>query len=177
MQKIIIEEVISKNLTGVKQEIALDFVAYIRALGLKINVIDVNKKAHHFTIENNGVAFFRVYINNSFSVSPFPGVSCSWFYSSANESDVKFPVPVVDDQIKKLVWKKVKRCLNCGCKFAPGRKETILGKEFDNVCVSPPIQFCNISNPVHLVCIKQMVTAMKNDIFAEKFIFTEENQS
>ena len=163
MQKIILEDVINKNLTDVKKEIALDFAAHIRALGLTFKVTNVRKKAHEFSLVNKGIEFFRVYINNSFSVSPFPGVSCSWFYSSDNECGVNFPEPVVDEQIKKVVWKKVKKCINCGCMFAPGRRETILGKKFDNVCVSP-IQFCNITNPVHLECIKQMVTAMKNDI-------------
>jgi len=168
MTKITMEDVMNKVFTDDKLKNALDFAAHLRALNLPLKEFESEEKTYFFDIDYKGVLLCYIHISKK-SMRIFSSqVPCSWIYRG--ESDIGYDEPDVDENIKKAAWKKVRKCTNCGCGNAPGRRKRILGKEFDNICVSA-LGFRMPTTAVDWECIKQMVTAMKNDIdrnFEEK---------
>lgn len=163
MSKITIEDVINKVFTDDKHKNALDFAAHLRNLNLPLKEFEKEEKTYFFDIDYKGVWLCYIHISKK-SMRIFSSqVPCSWIYWSDGEDDVKYAEPTVDESIKKAAWKKVRKCTSCGCKDAPGRRKRILGKDFDNVCVSA-LGFRMPTNAVDWECVKQMITAMKNDI-------------
>ena len=163
MLKITMEDAMNKAFTDEKLKNALDFAAHLRTLNLPIKEFDKEEKTYFFDIEYKGLVLCYAHISKK-SMRIFSSqVPCSWFYWSDGEGSFEYAEPVVDDDIKKAAWKKVRKCNSCGCKNAPGRRKRVLGKNFDNVCVSA-LGFRMPTASVDWECIKQMVTAMKNDI-------------
>ena len=163
MSKITIEDVINKTFADDKLKNALDFAAHLRNLNLPLKEFDTEEKTYFFDIEYKGVMLCYIHISKK-SMRIFSSqVPCSWIYWPDGGSELEYEEPVVDEVIKKAVWKKVRKCNNCGCKNAPGRRKRILGKDFDNICISA-LGFRMPTAAADWECIKQMVTAMKNDI-------------
>ena len=166
MSKIKIEDTINKIFTGEKLKNALDFAAHIRALDLPLQEYDKEEKSYWFNIEYKGVVLCYIRITQKAITIFSSQVPCSWIYWPDEEREFEYTEPVVDDSIKKAAWKRVRKCSNCGCESAPGRLKRILGKEFENVCVSA-LGFHAIASAKTAPdweCIKQMITAMKNDV-------------
>ena len=163
MSKIKIEDVISKGFTDDKLKNALAFVAHLRTLDLPLKEFDKEERTYYFDIEYKGIMLCFIHVSQKSITVYSSQVPCSWIYWSDGENDIEYTEPVVDDIIKKAAWKKVRKCGSCGCKSAPGTRKKILGKEFDNVCVSA-LGFRRPTADADWECIKQMVTAMKNDI-------------
>ena len=169
MPKIKFEDVINKVFTDDKQKNALDLAAHIRALDLPLQEYGKEQKTYWFNIEYKGVGLCYIRITQK-AITVFSSqVPCSWIYWSDDENDAPHAEPIVDENIKKYVWKRVRKCSNCGCDSAPGRRKNILGKEYDNVCVSA-LGFHGVESAAkslsstELESIKQMITTMKNDI-------------
>ncbi|MCL2285957.1 MAG: hypothetical protein FWC32_06275 [Firmicutes bacterium] len=162
MSKITIEDVIKKRFTGEIQTNFLDFATHLRTLNLPLREFDTEEKTYFFDIDYKGVTLCFIHVGPK-SVRIYSSqVPCSWIYW--NENGTEYPEPIVDGTIKKIAWKKVRKCNSCGCPSAPGKRKRILGKEFDNVCVSA----LGFSTPktADLECVKQMITAMKHDVDA-----------
>ena len=160
MSKITIEDVINKVFTEDKLKNALDFAAHLRALDLPLKEFDKEEKRYFFDIEYKGTMLCYIHIGKAITVYSSQ-VPCSWIYWG--EGDVEYAEPDVDEIIKKAAWKKVRKCKDCGCGAAPGKRKKILGKEFDNVCVSA-LGFRRPTAPADWECIKQMISSMKDDI-------------
>jgi len=75
----------------------------------------------------------------------------------------------VDEELKEFAWMNVHYCTyftsngkECGCKDKPGRRVSIFGKEFDNVCHSP-LWFLN-PDAEALENMKKLVELWKHNI-------------
>ena len=161
-----IEDAINRAFTGDKLANALDFAAHLRSLDLPLKEYDKEEKTYFFDIDYKGVILCFIHISAKKMMVFSSQVPCSWIYWPEGDDSTKYADPVVDESIKKAAWKRVRKCSNCGCKSAPGKRKCILGKEFDNVCVSA-LGFHAINSAKtspDWECLKQMVTAMKNDI-------------
>ena len=42
----------------------------------------------------------------------------------------------VNENIKEIAWSNITLCGNCGAECAPGKRKTVFGKAFENVCQS-----------------------------------------
>ena len=162
MSKITIEDVLKKRFLDGKLKSALDFAAHLRELELPLKEFEKEEKTYHFDIEYKGIILCYIHIGKAITVYSSQ-VPCSWIYWFNDESDIEYTEPVIDEVIKKAAWKKVRKCKSCGCESAPGIRKKILGKDFDNVCVSA-LGFRRPTADTDWECIKQMVTAMKVDI-------------
>jgi hypothetical protein len=62
----------------------------------------------------------------------------------------------LDERAKEIAWKHVDICGHCGgCAHPGGSRKTILGKEFDNVCITA-MRFDN-PDAEATECVKQLV--------------------
>ena len=163
MSKITIEDVINERLAPGMKENALDFSAHLRSLDLSLPEFEQEQRTYWFNIEYQGVMLCLINISHKSIRIDSSQIPCSWIYWSDEEHGVEYDEPDVDDKIKKTAWKRVRICKNCGeCGQAPGKRKKILGRDFDNVCISA-LGF-SLPNTESWECAKQMVTAMKNDI-------------
>ena len=167
MSKITIEDVINKNYSGDQLKNALDLATHIRKLNLPLKEYDTEEKNYQYSIEYKGekLCFISIYTTGKkdFRVYSYEPTSCSWIYCSDVKDSIERIEPAVEEDIKQAVWKKVRKCIkSCAGKCGPGKRKNILGKEFENVCGSA-LWFCPPINK-DWECIKQMITAMKNDI-------------
>jgi len=163
---ITIEDVINKIYTGEQQKHALDFVAHVRELDLPFKEYETEQKTYDFSIEykNEKLCFISIYTTGKKDFRVYSSqVPCSWIYWSDGKENIEYIEPVVDENIKQIAWKRIRKCVkSCAGKCGPGKRKNILGKEIGNVCNSalwfrPPVN-------TDWKCMKQMVTAMKNDI-------------
>ena len=92
-----------------------------------------------------------------------PGSWANWDDGENNGGYVDFPV---DEHIKELAWANVNICGRCGGECSPGKRKTVLGKEFDNLCQSA-IVFTN-PDAETMECAKKMIDARKGDILKQK---------
>ena len=140
-----------------------NFAAHLRTLDLPLKEFDAEQKTtYYFDIEYKGVTLCYIHLGKSFTIYSSQ-VPCSWIYWQDKENDTPYAQPIVDEEIRKRVWKKVRTCNSCGCGSEPGLKKRILGKDFDKVCVSA-LGFRRVTTTTDWECIKQMITAMKHDI-------------
>jgi len=170
------EDTVSKFLTGDVQKNALDFAAYLRENEITLE-------------ENEGVwvcdgAWDVIWVGTS-NVSwvgadePMPG---SWTIFHSGYDHTKYDpdnIPTgkdgdkiglcdlsADERLKEVAWEHVKPCFHftsngkeCGCGKQPGRRTTVFGKEFDNVC-SATLQFIN-PDAETLEYVKKLMKLMK----------------
>ena len=156
-----IEDVICELLTGDMQKNALDFTAHLRACGIPLTKTS-QKSGDIIAAKYNGedVCYIQVCgldeLPSHWMVwsDQVPGSWASWDNSACT-------VAPVDEQTKEVAWANVKICQGCG-ECGPGRRKTVLGKEFDNLCTSA-MEFMNPDGAA-LDCVKKMVDARISDI-------------
>ena len=162
MSKKRIEEVISETLEGNSQKNALDLASYLRA-----NEIALEESESYWEVEYKGKVLCFILINGSDQApGPWtiwsdqePGTWTSW----SDEGYIhEHKDCSVDEHTKKVAWDNVNFCASCGGDCSPGRRKTILGKEFDNLC-SSAMAFTNPDLEA-LDCIKKMISIRKSDI-------------
>ncbi|MCL2446841.1 MAG: hypothetical protein FWD06_08775 [Oscillospiraceae bacterium] len=163
MSSITIEDVINERLASGMKENALDFSAHLRSLDLSLPEFKQEQRKYQFDIEYRGIMLCFILISHASIRIDSSQVPCSWIYWSDGEHEVKYEEPDVDDKIKKIAWKRVRTCKSCGaCGQAPGKRKRVLGRDFDHVCISA-LGF-SLPSTESWECLKQFVTAMKNDI-------------
>jgi hypothetical protein len=70
---------------------------------------------------------------------------------------------IIDTQTKEIAWQHVDICGNCeGCGNPGGSHKTILGKEFDNVCITT-FRFDN-PNAEKIECVKKLIQIRIKDL-------------
>jgi len=70
---------------------------------------------------------------------------------------------IPDKHTKEVAWKHIDICGNCGgCENPGGSHQTIFGKGFDNVCITP-LRFDNPDADT-VECVKKLVALRGNDI-------------
>ena len=94
------------------------------------------------------------------------GTWVNWNDGGKNDNNVDF---LVDERIKEIAWANLRTCVtDCGRACKPGRCKKVLGKEFNNLCVSA-LMF-DSPDIETLECVKKMVDARINDILKNKHI-------
>ena len=157
-----IEEVISEVLEGNSQKNALDFVSYLRTKD-----ITPSESENYWEIVYNGrIVCFVLIIGSDQAPGPWtiwsdqePGTWSFWSDSDCSYQHKDCPV---NEYTKKVAWANVNYCASCGGDCSPGKRKSILGKEFDNVC-SSAMAFTNPDEEA-LDCAKRMVDIRINDI-------------
>ena len=161
-----VEDVIKDVLKDDAKEMALDFVAHLRA-----NEIPIEESENYWDVQYKGKTVCSVFINGSDGKpGPWtiwsdqePGTWIAW----ADEGKMSSCKDVsVEEDIKAIVWANVNFCESCGGNCSPGKQKTILGKAFEHVC-SSAIAFTN-PNADMVRCAKEMVKMRKNDILASE---------
>lgn len=162
MSKKSIEDVIGDVLEGDAKRNALDFAAYLR-----INEIQLEESENYWDVRFKGKSACFIWIDGS-DQKPGPWTIWSdqepgtWIAWSDGENRNRCKDPVVDEHIKEIAWANVNFCANCGGDCSPGRRKSVLGKEFDNVC-SSAIAFTNPDMEA-LNCAKKMIDMRMVDI-------------
>lgn len=154
-----IEDVIGSVLGGEARENALDFVAHLRAHG-----ITPGESEPYWEIKHRDQCVCFIWIDGA-DAQPGPWTIWSnqepggWAFWGEGEAP---EAATVDADIRETAWAHVNFCADCGGDCSPGRKKTILGKEFDHVCGSA-LAFTN-PDAAALACAKRMVDARIDEI-------------
>jgi len=146
VSKRIIEDVINDTLSGEGQKNALGFAAYLRT-----NERPLEESENYWEIKHKGDPLCFLWVDGS---DKKPGPWTIW--SSGEYAD--FPV---DEHIKEIAWANVNPCGSCGGDCSSGKRKTIFGKEFDNLCNSA-MAFTN-PDAVALECAKKLVQVRLSD--------------
>jgi hypothetical protein len=156
-----IENYINEVLTGNEQKNALDFVAYLRASEMLFERGGgywEDKLYWYIKFKNEYVCYILI----GSEEKPGPGPWIIWSDDSGSNWFTNFPL---DEHMKKIAWKNVSICGNCGGCDNRGytrKTKTIFGKEFNNVCLTT----FSFTDPdvEELEFMKKMVELRKNDI-------------
>lgn len=157
-----IEAVINEVLRDDAQKHALDFVAYLRENG-----IQPDEAEGYWELQYEGKSLCFLFINGDAQApGPWtiwsnqePGTWATW----SDEGDTSAPMDApVDEHTKEVAWAHVNFCASCGGDCSPGKRKTVLGKTFDNLCNST-MAFTD-PDAEALACAKQMIAMRKNDI-------------
>jgi hypothetical protein len=89
----------------------------------------------------------------------------SWTTWAEDGKAIEYMECPVDERIKEIAWANINVCGNCGGKCNPGKRKTVLGKEFDNLCQSAMV-FTNPDKET-LECVKKMADIRKKEILNE----------
>lgn len=158
-----IEDAIKEKLSGDAQKNASDFVAYMRE--------------NEMTPEWNGGIWICGYQNKPVCVvyvsgdEQMPGPWTIW-HSGYDSKYTPDDIPAgedadkiglndltADEPLKEIAWAHINICGSCGCGRQPGRRTSVFGKEFDNVCTST-LAFTN-PDAETLTYVKKLAALMK----------------
>jgi hypothetical protein len=155
-----IENYIAEVLTGDAQKSALEFASYLRASEMQFEKgrgYWEDKLYWMIKYKDEYVCF--ILINGSEDKNEPEGLTI-WSDDSGSNWFEDFPL---DEHMKEVAWKNVDICGNCGgCGNPGGKRKTIFGKEFNNVCRTT-LRFTN-PDVEALEFLKKMVEIRKNDI-------------
>jgi len=140
-----IEDVINSALRSDAQKNALDYIAHLRTdEGISISMD--NDDEGRWWIRDKDKLICEVQIKTASDDSP-EGWDV-WFYGDC----IGGHDSPVNEGIKETAWANITLCGNCGAECAPGKRKTVFGKVFENVCQST----LGFSNPetYTLECMK-----------------------
>ena len=155
-----IENFISKIFSEDAQKGALDFISYLR----KNEIVFERGEEYwsdklYWRIKYKGEYVCFILINSTEDKTEAEGWTV-WSDDSDSNWFADFPV---GEHMKETAWKNVDFCANCGgCKNPGGTCKTVLGKKFDDVCITT-MKFVNPDIET-LEFMKKMVEIRKNDI-------------
>lgn len=158
-----IENVIGDVLHGEARRNAMDFVAHLRASG-----IPLEEAESYWNVALNGKDVCFILVTGSEDTpGPWtiwsdqePGSWITWS-EDGNDSGVQAAVSV-DEHTKETAWSYLNYCASCGGDCSPGKRKTVLGKDFDGLC-SSALAFTN-PDAKGVCCAKKMVDARIRDI-------------
>ena len=155
-----IENSIMEILNGEARKNALNFAAYLRANGM---LFERGKgywaDKHYYMIKYNGEYVCFILINGGEDNTEPEG----WVVWSDDSGADWFACATPDEHLKETAWKNIDVCANCGgCKHPGGRRRTIFGKAFDNVCLTA-MSFNN-PNARTLEYVKKIIELRKSAI-------------
>lgn len=159
-----IEDVINNVLKDDARKNALDFITYLRA-----NEIPLEESENYWEVKYRDKCVCYVYIDGS-GEKPGPWTVWSdqepgtWVTWSDENLRGTYENLAVDEHIREIAWANANFCASCGGDCNPGKRKTILGKEFDNLC-SSALAFTNPDTHT-LNCVKKMIDMRKMDILS-----------
>ena len=135
------DNIISNAQKNDVQKDVLNFVEYLKANELSVNGAEVSYKG-------NAVCYMHVDSGENYP-SPWT-IWTEGDYSDEHE----------DARMKEIAWANINKCGNCGAGCNPGKRKTIFGKEFDNVCSSDMAFYKPDAET--LECVKKLLEIRKN---------------
>ena len=150
-----IENGIREALAGEEQKNALAFAAYLRAgrmLFERGQGYWEDKLYWLVKCQNEYECFILI---NGYEA----GQWVVWTDDSDSNCFEDFPL---DEHMKEIAWRNIDFCASCGGDCSPGRRKTIFGKAFDNVCRTA-MKFTN-PDVEALECMKKLVEIRTLDI-------------
>ena len=150
-----IETHIEENLSGEAQQVALNFIAYLRNSNIefyKDNGCCWKDKIYYWLkFKNECVAFIA--IND-------PDEPENIWTVWSDESEL-YATDISDSDIKRVAWNYIDFCGHCGS-CGGGKQKTIFGKVFDSVCGCT----FRVDNPdiSDVPFLKKMIEIKKEDI-------------
>jgi hypothetical protein len=145
------EDVINGNLKNNAQINALDFIAHLRKdEGFSFSKDENDDGRWWINYKGNFVCEIQIEISG---VTPAGWEM--WFYGDC----IGRHDSPVEERIKEIAWENMTLCGNCGAECAPGKRKTVFGKEFDNVCQST-LAFPNPESDM-LDCMKIIIDTIK----------------
>jgi ribosomal-protein-alanine N-acetyltransferase len=158
------ETTIRTVLTDESQSVALDYVAHLRSNGVEFERGGgywADKNYYIARYNNEAVCFILI---NADETNGEPLGFILWSDDSPHNSYANAPL---DTLTKEITWQHVDICGNCGgCGNSGGSHKTILGKEFDNVCITT-FRFDN-PNVEETECAKKLIEIQIKDIMIKK---------
>ena len=136
-------------LSGDILENAMDFASFLKA-----NDMIAGGNHGEVTYKGKCVCYMRL---DSSAQKPGP-----WTIWTDGDYSSGHPNVPLDESIKEIAWANVNFCASCGGSCSPGKRKTILGKEFDNVCSSDMAFY--LPNSETLECVKKLLEIRKNTI-------------
>jgi len=140
---------IHQVVSGESLKNALDFAEYLKASDMVYTGV-------HNEVHYKGKCACYIYINTKYEVhSPWS------VWTEGSYTGERADVPM-NGRMKEIAWASTWHCLKCGNKCSPGHRETIFGREFDNLCNA----FMMFRDPggETLECVKKLVEMRKRDI-------------
>jgi predicted transcriptional regulator YdeE len=148
-----VESIIPGYLSGEKERLARDFIAYLRAE--KLNPVWASADSWKCGYKNKGVCYVRLR-DGYFSVSPYVDYTKDFEAFAAAEN------------FTGMIWKNLAFCRRCNPKSCAARcnedestfrgvKKTFLGKEFDNICVGGGDAHFHDPGDAEIACIKKLI--------------------
>jgi len=128
-------------LSGDAQKHALEFAAYLQANNMQAD-------GEHGEITHKGKTLAYMHIDGK---PELPGPWTIWPQGDFSHVPDGF---AFDDTMKEIAWANVNVCGSCGSNCAPGSRQTVFGKEFDNLCGS--VLAFNNPDADSLVCVKKL---------------------
>lgn len=151
-QKPTIEDVIRTTLSEGRQEVALEFVSFLRALRMSPQWASTNSWA--VTYKSKRVCYIK--IADKLPVG-------TWYIRPSLQYDDALNDFCVAEDMVSLMLKSVHFCKACG-KCAPGKTVSFFGQELDHVCCAPiDFEFHNPSSN-ELECVKKLVIYSRQKI-------------
>lgn len=148
-----IEDAIRELLCGETKQHALDFIAYLQEI--EMSPIGT-PEGILWTVSYKGAeGVCHILISGA---AQYPGPWTIWpdsEFGSAPEYGM------ADEHVKETAWNHIKICSNCGS-CGPGKRKTILGREFDDVC-NAAMEFTD-PDAEALECVKSLMLFRRNVI-------------
>lgn len=157
-----IEEIINDTLMGDTQTNALDFIAFLRAEDIAYNqsggYLDVHCLGRNvcsvlITGDKDAPGPWTIWSEQE------PGTWVTWPDGEPGGGQAGLPE---DAHTREIAWAHVNPCASCGGDCSPGRRKTVFGRGFDNLCNSA-LAFTD-PDAEALACAKRMVQARVKDI-------------
>lgn len=154
----LIENAIKEKLNGEKN--ALDFVAFLQANAISADIHD-SGDGWSVMYKGESIGFIIITGGATEGIGPWT----IWL----NVCDFGDPSRArADGHLQEIAWKHTNVCghftsggKNCGCGDQPGRRVTIFGKDFDNICHSP-LMFIN-PDADKLDAVKKLLLLVKRN--------------
>lgn len=157
MAELNIEYDIQRGLSSEEQEVAMDFVRFLKENHLSFyrdNGAYWNDKIYYWVKREEDCVCF-IAIKNPDEESNH------WTVWSDDMDSEWLETASVNDEVKEAAWRHVDHCGHCGS-CGGGRRQIIFGKEFDDVCGCT----FRIDNPKYedLLFLKKMVEIRMKEI-------------
>ena len=149
-----IEDVINSKIKSGAQRDALDFIAHLQR-SENISISSDDNDEGRWWIRDKDNLLCEIQLKTASDDSP-DGWEV-WFYGDcigAHDS-------LVDEDVKKIAWANITLCGNCGAGCAPGKRKTVFGKIFENVCQST-LGFSNPETDV-VCCMKKIMETINSN--------------
>lgn len=117
---------------------------------------DMTAREAYGEITYKGKSVCYMYLDKT---QQMPGPWTIWTEGDYSRERVDVPI---DSRTKEIAWANVNICANCGCGSQPGKRKTIFGREFDNVCNAGMAFY--VPDAETIECVKKLLEMRKCDI-------------